>query len=84
MEYLDAKPINGFLTHAVANQPQFFHRTAPWILVTYVRALCGVGRGGMRISLNKETAEPLPYRGIDGCDRCHIKLNKLRQAEGKG
>lgn len=79
-QFVDAKPINGYLIHAVRNQPEHFHRTAPWILITYSRALCGVGRGGMRVALDKETAEPLPYRGIDGCDACHVRVNKLRSA----
>ena len=78
-DYVDARPINGYLTHAVRNQPEHFHRTAPFIVVTYLRALCGVGRGGMRVRLNKQ-GEIQPYKGIDGCDACHVKLNKLKQA----
>ncbi|AXH44449.1 hypothetical protein PP353_gp73 [Arthrobacter phage Kumotta] len=77
-DFVDARPINGHLIHAVRNQPEFFHRTAPFIVVTYARALCGVGRGGMRIMLDTKGLER-PYTGIDGCDSCHVKVNKLRK-----
>ena len=75
--YVEAKPINGYLTHAVRNQPENFHRTAPWILVTYNRALCGVGRGGMRLLLD-EQAQPRPWVGVDGCDTCHVRIRKMK------
>lgn len=77
-DFVDAKPINGYLTHAVRNQPEYFSRNAPHIVVTYSRALCGVGRGGMRIRLN-EAGVIQPFKGIDGCDACHVKVNKLRK-----
>lgn len=76
-EYVDARPFNGYLTHAVRNQPAMFTRTAPFIMVTYSKALCGVGRGGMRISLDKDGA-PKPYMGIDGCNSCAVKVRKIR------
>lgn len=79
-DYVDAKPINGYLTHAVRNQPEYFHRTAPFIVVTYLRALCGVGRGGMRVRLDN-AGEIQPFAGIDGCDSCHVRLNKIRKGE---
>lgn len=77
MTYVEAKSINGYLTHAIANQPEFFHRTAPWLVITYLRALCGVGRGGMKVRLD-EDKNPRPWVGIDGCDACHVKLRKIR------
>lgn len=76
--HVEARPINGYLTHAISNQPEFFHRTAPWILVTYNRALCGVGRGGMLVRLDRESNTPRPWVGVDGCDRCHVRMNKLK------
>lgn len=78
-DFVDARPINGHLTHAVRNQPNRFTRTAPFILITYSKALCGVGRGGMRVSLDKE-GEPKEFQGVDGCDRCHVMVRKLREA----
>jgi hypothetical protein len=78
-DYVDAMPINGYLTHAVRFQPEHFHRTAPYIVVTYMRALCGVGRGGMRVRLDQEGAIQ-PFKGVDGCTTCHVRVNKLRQA----
>ena len=77
-DFVDARPINGYLIHAVRNQPEYFYRTAPFVVVTYVRALCGVGRGGMMVRLNKE-GEIQPYKGIDGCDSCHVRVNKIRK-----
>ena len=74
--YIEAKPINGYLTHAIANQPQNFHRSTPQIVITYNRALCGVGRGGMRVTLGA-MGIPVPFAGVDGCDRCHTRLAKI-------
>ena len=82
-DFVDARPINGYLTHAVRYYPSAFHQTAPRVIVTYSRALCGVGRGGMRAAQNRETGEIQPFRGIDGCDRCHVKLKKIRE-RGQG
>ena len=79
IDYVDARPISGYLTHAVRNRPDRFTRTAPFILITYSKALCGVGRGGMRVSLDKQ-GEPRSYMGIDGCDRCAVKVRKAREA----
>lgn len=76
-DYVDARPFNGYVTHAVRNQPSAMTRTAPFILVTYSRALCGVGRGGMRVSLDS-TGGVKPFAGIDGCDACHVKVRKIR------
>jgi len=78
MDFVDARPINGYLLHAVRNQPECFTRTAPRIVVTYIRALCGVGRGGMLVRLDRD-GEIQPYKGVDGCDACHVKVNKLRK-----
>lgn len=83
--YVDAKPINGHLTHAVRNQPANFTRTAPFILITYTRALCGVGRGGMRVSVD-DMGQPRPYVGVDGCDACAVKVRRIMKqlAEREG
>lgn len=78
IEYVEAKPINGYLTHAVANQPSFFHQSMPGLVITYHRALCGVGRGGMRVTLGA-MGKPVPWVGIDGCDRCHTRLAKIQR-----
>jgi hypothetical protein len=75
--FVEARPINGYLPHAIRYQPEFFTRTAPFIVVTYLKALCGVGRGGMRLRLDHE-GEPKDWVGIDGCDTCHTKMRKLR------
>lgn len=77
--YVEARPIQGYLTHAVRNQPEFFHQSMPGVVVTYHRALCGVGRGGMRVQLQEDKVTPKPWKGIDGCDRCHTKLNKIKE-----
>ena len=79
IDFVDARPYNGYLIHAVRNQPAFFHRTTLHNMMTFHRALCGVGRGGMQIRLDKETNEPAPYTGVDGCDACHRKVNKIRK-----
>jgi hypothetical protein len=76
-DFVEAKPINGYLTHAVVNTPANFHRSTPHIVITYNRALCGVGRGGMRLRLDEES-NPRPWVGIDGCDSCHIKMNRIK------
>lgn len=57
-------------------------RTAPFIVVTYMRALCGVGRGGMRVRLDAE-GKPRAWVGIDGCDTCHVKMRKLKEKPAK-
>lgn len=78
-EFLEAVPINGYLPHAIRMPAaNALHRTAPHILVTYARALCGVGRGGMLVRLDEE-AEPRAWKGIDGCNRCHVAVSKLRR-----
>jgi len=81
VEYIEATPINGYLTHAIANQPEHWHKSTPWLTITYNRALCGVGRGGMRLRLDVETHEPKTWVGVDGCDACHVKVNKLRKGK---
>lgn len=78
--YIEAKPINGHLTHAVANQPAFFHQSMPGLVITYHRALCGVGRGGMRVTLGA-VGKPVPWVGVDGCDRCHSRVKKIQEAQ---
>lgn len=85
VHYVDAKPINGYRTHAVRNQPANFTRTAPFILITYTRALCGVGKGGMRVSLDL-AGDPLPYLGVYGCDACAVKVRRIMKqlAEREG
>lgn len=80
LDFVEAVPINGYLTHAIVNTPANFHRTAPWLLITYNRALCGVGRGGMKVRLNQER-NPLPWKGIDGCDTCHVKMRKIKAGD---
>lgn len=79
---VEATPIStGYLHHAVLVGDQSgFYRTMPNILITYRRALCGVGRAGLRVFIDKDTKEALPWKGIDGCDRCHVRLRKLREA----
>ena len=78
IKYADAKPMYGYLTHAVpVDQPEWLHQVTPVMMTTYRRALCGVGSGGMRIPLD-EKGNPRPWRGIDGCDRCHAKMYKLK------
>lgn len=77
--HVEAQPINGYLTHAIANQPAFFHQSMPGVVITYHRALCGVGRGGMRVRLDKESGTPRPWVGVDGCDRCHARMHKLKK-----
>lgn len=77
-DFVDARPVNGCLTHAVRYHPEQFHRPTPVVVTTYVRALCGVGRGGMRVRTNEE-GEIQPFMGIDGCDACHVRVKKLRK-----
>lgn len=79
-EFIEGIPFNGYLSHAIRNDPLGLHRTAPFIVVTYDRALCGVGSGGMRVRLD-ENGEPRPWKGIDGCDRCHIKRHKITKEQ---
>ena len=79
-DYVDAMPINGYLTHAVPNMPEYFHRTAPFLVITYRRALCGVGAGGMKVRLNK-AGEIQPFKGIDGCNTCHARLHRIKESQ---
>lgn len=81
IDFVDARPFSGHLTHAVPYDPKNFHRTTPKHVMTYRRALCGVGINGMQIRLDRETWEPARYVGVDGCDACFIKVHKIR--EGK-
>lgn len=81
LSYIEATPLQGYLTHAIANQPEHWHQSAPWCIVTYHRALCGVGRGGMRVRQDKETLKPRPWQGVDGCYACHVAVHKIK--EGK-
>lgn len=80
-EYVESRPIQGYLTHAVAHQPAFFHQSMPGVVITYHRALCGVGRGGMRVLLEEDNATPRPWVGVDGCNRCHARLNKIKERD---
>lgn len=80
-EFAEGVSFYGYLAHAVSYHPEWFHRSTPRTVMTYKRALCGVGAGGMRIKTDKETGEILPWKGIDGCDRCHARVQKLK--EGK-
>ncbi|QGJ93521.1 hypothetical protein SEA_MUFASA8_73 [Arthrobacter phage Mufasa8] len=75
--YVEARPHAGYVTHAIRNQPEQFYRTAPNIVNTFRRALCGVGRGGMRVTLGRDTGEPIAWMGVDGCDRCHVLHKRI-------
>lgn len=81
IDFVDARPYQGYLTHAVRYDVQTARYVTPKHMTTSRRALCGVGARGMQIRLDTETWEPAPYVGVDGCDACHVKVNKLR--EGK-
>jgi hypothetical protein len=79
IDFVDARPINGYLTHAVRYQPEHFYHATPVMVMTQARALCGVGRAGMRVRTN-EDGEIQPYKGIDGCDTCFIRVRDIRKA----
>lgn len=78
-QFIECRPINGYLSHAVRAERASLHCSMPNVVVTYTRALCGVGRGGMRVALNDEL-QPRAWKGIDGCDRCHVAVRKIREA----
>lgn len=80
-EFVEARPMYGYLIHAVTVRPVLWHRPTPWMLTTYQRALCGVGKGGMRIEVTPATRSPKPWRGIDGCERCAGKVKKIQERE---
>lgn len=81
IDFVDARPRSGYLTHAVPYDLDTFQRTTPYHVFTYRRALCGVGSSGMQVRTNKDTGEIQRYVGVDGCDTCAVKVNKIR--EGK-
>lgn len=80
-EFVEASPMYGHVTHAIVKAPQNWHHPVRWMMTTYQRALCGVGRGGMRIKLDRETEQAKPWVGIGGCERCAVKVRKIQ--EGK-
>lgn len=80
---LEAESIQtGHLSHAVVNDghPANFHRTMPNVLITYRRALCGVGVNGLRVRLD-EDKEPVEWGGgRRPCRKCERKITTLPRA----
>jgi hypothetical protein len=81
IDFVDARPYSGYLTHAVPYAPESFRRVAPKHMGTFRRALCGVGVNGLQIRLDTETWEPARYVGVDGCDACAVKVHKIRKGK---
>lgn len=79
IDFVGARPIEGHLTHAVRYDPYMFHQPTPITVMTFMRALCGVGRGGMYVRTD-DKGEIQPYKGIDGCDRCFRRVQKIRES----
>ena len=79
IDFVEVIPLTGHVTHAMRNHPQNLYRPTPVMVIAYGRALCGVGRNGMRVRTN-EDGEIQPYKGIDGCDTCFIRVRDIREA----
>lgn len=78
---LEATPIDGHIRHAVlTGDGSNFYRTMPNVLITYRRTLCGRGKNGLRVKLDRDTREPVEWKGVDGCNRCHVRVNNLPSA----
>lgn len=77
--FVQARPIEGSLRHAIVDRPNEWHTTAPRIVITFNRALCGVGVAGMRVELD-EDLKPKPFKTVfNACPQCRRRVKVIKE-----
>jgi hypothetical protein len=75
--FIEARPIEGSVRHAIVNRPDEWRRTGPRIIITFNRALCGVGAGGMRVETDAQ-ADPVAFQGTETeCSTCRRRVKAI-------